>query len=140
MKQEESIQASLITWWQYAHKGFGLPDARVLFMVPNGSYLGAGVKILASGKAIPLSAMRFHKLRRMGFVNGVPDILLIVARGGRSGLALELKSPTGRTSNEQREMLELFKMANWAQCIAWSLDEAIGAITRYLKSGNPLLA
>lgn len=137
MKLEATMQAALIQWWQYAHKGFGLPDHRVLFMVPNGSYLGSGHKVTAGGKSVPLAVIRFRQLQKMGFVNGVPDLLLIVPRGASVGLAVELKAPAGRLSIDQGQMLALFEQNRWAKIICWSLDEAIGAITRYLTTGNP---
>lgn len=139
MKPEATIQCALISWWQYAHKGFGLTDARVMFHVPNGAYFGAGVKTSASGRTVPLAAIRFANLKKQGFINGVPDLLLIVPRADKVGLALELKAPNGRLSIDQAQMLALFERQNWATCIAWSLDEAIGAVTNYLKTGNPLL-
>ena len=140
MTPEAQIQSSLILWWQYAYKGFGVTDARALFHVPNGAYFGNEIRTLGSGKRVSMGAIRFHNLKKQGFVQGVPDLLLIVPSNGKAGLALELKAPHGRLSIDQGQMLHLFEACGWAHCIAWSLDEAVGAITRYLKSGNPLKA
>lgn len=140
MKPEAALQSQLWSWWQYAHKGFGLSDHRVLFMVANGAYLGAGSKVLASGKSVPLSVIRFKQLERMGFVQGVSDMLMIVPRGTKVGLSLELKSAKGRVSDDQEQMLALFSVQGWATAVAYSFDEAVRAITNYLLRGDPLLS
>ncbi len=138
MKPEATAQAAVIEWWEYAHAGFGLKDARVLFHVPNGAYFGAGVKTLKSGKTVPLGAIRANALKRQGFVNGVPDLLLIVPRGDAHGLAIEMKAPDGRLSVDQGQMLALFESCGWKQVICWSFDEAVRAITNYLQRADPL--
>lgn len=137
MKPEETIQTGFISWWQYAHKGFGLSDHRTLFMVPNGSYLGGGFKQLASGKQVSLSAIRFGKLKRMGYVNGVSDILCIVPRGDFHGICMEFKAgKAGKVSPDQDALMAIFTEHKWQAVVVRSLDEAIGAITKYLNKGD----
>jgi hypothetical protein len=138
MKPEAAIQSALIEWWNYAHKGFCLKDSRCLFMVPNGAYLGAGMKTLGSGKSVSLAAIRFHQLKRQGFVNGVADLLLIVPRGDYHGLALEMKAPKGRVSDDQEQMMAVFQSHGWQAMCAWSFDEGVRAITNYLNRGDAL--
>ena len=122
MNAETRIHIAVVRWWDLAASGFGV-DRRCLFHAANGGRRG-----LIEAKILKGMAVR----------PGVPDLLLIAPRGGRAGLALELKSPDGRLSSEQKEMLPLFEANGWATMCAWSFDEAVGAITRYMKNGNPL--
>lgn len=107
-------------WWNLAASGFKL-DPRVLIHIPNG------------GKRRRVEA---GILIGMGVRAGAPDLLLITPRGGKSGLALELKAPAGRLSVEQGQMLALFEQHNWQKMIAWSFDEAQAAIINYLLRGD----
>ena len=122
MNAETALHLAVVRWWDLAASGFGV-DRRALFHCPNGGRRG-----LREAKI----------LKGLGVRPGVPDILVIVPRGGKAGLALELKAPDGRLSDSQKEMLPLFEKNGWAICTAFSFDEAVGAITRYMRNGNPL--
>ena len=130
---ESQIQAQLIQWWQLAHRGLKVPDARLLFMIPNGAYLGAGV----NRKGVPLAAIRFAHLKRMGFVPGAPDLFLAAPRWGKAGLFLELKRERGgKVSTEQREMHALLAAEGYAVRLARGFEEAVETITTYLIGGR----
>jgi len=117
---EEAIHKAVVDWadWQAATE----PALELLFHVPNGgSRHGAEAQ----------------KLRQMGVRQGVPDLLLpaAIARGPESawkGLALELKSPSGRLRDTQKWWIGRLKEQGWAVAVAWSVDEAIHVIQRYL--------
>jgi hypothetical protein len=139
--KESTIQANVIAWWQLAHKGLGVPDARLFYHIPNGAYFGAGVKQLRGGKTVSLGAIRFSQLKRQGFIQGVPDLFLSVCRihqgQFRGGLYIEMKKPKGRTSDEQREMHPLLRAQGYAVAVAFSFEEAVEEITAYLR-GQPI--
>lgn len=121
MQQETRIQKQVVDWWAYACKGYGL-DARMLAHCPNGGKRG---KIEAA------------ILKGMGVRAGWPDLQLTVPRAGKPGLFVELKSPNGRVSEAQKELLSLLEAQGYTVVIAWSFDEAVSAIIAYLKTGNP---
>ena len=123
MNPETRLHLNVIRWWAYAAHGFGL-DERTLLHCANGGKRGKIEGAIFKG---------------MGVRRGAPDLLLFVPRGAHHGLALELKSPDGRLSIDQAQMLALFETHGWAKSVCWSFDEAVGAITRYLKSGDPLI-
>lgn len=123
MNAETRTHLAVVRWWSLAAKGYKL-DERVLLHFANGGKRG---RIEAS------------ILKGMGVRPGAPDLVLIAPRGDRVGLAIELKSPEGRLSIDQAQMLDLFESAGWAKVICWSFDEAVAAICNYLRSGNPLL-
>lgn len=99
---EHAEQSALLTW---ATLSTGRrPELRLLFAIPNGSFLGDGVKRLASGKTVSLGAIRSRKLKAEGVKTGVPDLCLPVARGGFFGLYIEIKRVKGGTlSPEQKQ-------------------------------------
>ena len=107
----------MIEWWSWAHKGFGVPEF-ALFAVPNA---GAGAQRGQAGK-----------MKAEGARSGIPDLLLPVERHGRKGLAIEMKSETGRLSIQQGEVLAWFRSAGWQAEVCWSSGEAIAALQQYL--------
>jgi len=126
---EEAIHKAVVDWadWQAATE----PALELLFHVPNG------------GSRHPAEA---KKLRQMGVRQGVPDLLLSVRRQGvggalakepegyvqYSGLALELKSPSGRLRDTQKWWIGRLKEQGWAVAVAYGFDEAHYIIERYL--------
>jgi hypothetical protein len=96
------------------------PELRWLFAVPNG------------GKRSRKTAA---DLKAEGVKPGVPDYLLPVPRGGAVGLALELKTATGRVRPEQREWLAHLEAAGWQVAVVrgW---EAAWAVTRDYMAGD----
>ena len=124
-KQKEShLQSGLISWWRMAHRGLGVPDARLLYMVPNGTFLGSSPRRFAI----------FASLLKQGFVQGVPDLCLAVMRHGYGALYLEMKMPKGVISPAQRELHELLRAQGYAVAIPRTFDEAVSHITSYLSA------
>jgi hypothetical protein len=70
----------------------------------------------------------------MGVRDGVPDILLPVARAGYTGLAIELKrSIGGRVSPEQQKWLSRLEEQGWQTYVCYGADEAIRVISTYMQ-------
>jgi hypothetical protein len=117
---EEDIHKAVIEWAD--RQAATEPALELLFHVPNGgSRHGAEAK----------------KLRQMGVRQGISDLLLPYAmpdaNGGASwGLALELKSPSGRLRDKQKWWLRRLLEQGWAIGVAWSFAEAHHIIQRYL--------
>jgi hypothetical protein len=122
---EEDIHKAVVEWAD--RQAATEPALELLFHVPNGgSRHGAEAQ----------------KLKEMGTRQGVPDLLLPVGRlGGHdaaferieyAGLALELKSPSGRLRDSQKWWLRRLREQGWAVGVAWSFAEAHHIIQRYL--------
>jgi hypothetical protein len=127
---EAQTQALLISWWKLAHKGLGVPDQRLLVMIPNGAYLGGGV----NNRGVALRAIRFAQLKRQGFVQGAPDLFLAVPRTVSPGLFIELKRAQGGTvARAQREVHELLRAQGYALKVAAGFESAVEHITAYLR-------
>lgn len=130
MKKEESqLQTGVINWWRFAHRGLGVPDERLLYMVPNGAYFGGG----KTSRGGPLAAIRAHAMKAQGMRSGIPDLCLAVMRHGFGALYLEMKTPTGAVSPVQRELHALLIAQGYRVVIPRTFDEAVAAITLYLS-------
>jgi len=117
---EEAIHKAVVDWAD--RQAATEPALELLFHVPNG------------GSRHDAEA---QKLRQMGTRQGLPDLLLPHAmpdaNGGASwGLALALKSPSGRLRDNQKWWLRRLKGQGWAVAVAYGFDEARYIIERYL--------
>jgi len=119
---ERASQRALVEWWFHAHKSYGLPKF-ALFAVPNGQILRGDEK----ARAIQMTSMKLE-----GFRNGVPDLMLAVARGYHNGLFIEMKTRTGIVSAEQKAFIEYLNAAHYKAEVCRSTELAIEAITTYL--------
>ena len=127
---EEAIHKAVVDWAD--RQAAAEPALQMLFHVPNG-----GSRHVAEAE----------KLRQMGTRQGVPDLLLPVSRlGGHdaacerieySGLALELKSPSGRLRGTQAWWLKRLKEQGWAVAVAWTVEDAIAVLSGYLDREMP---
>lgn len=116
-KNEESIaQQAVIRWWATACKGYGIPE-HMLFSIPNG------------GRRDP-RAMVF--LKREGLRNGVADLFLSVPRDPYAGLYVEMKTATGRVSEEQENFMGDASAFGYAVAVCRSAKEAIALIGGYV--------
>lgn len=117
-RSEEREQARLIRW---SHR----PDVRAwgplawLHHSPNGGqrsgFTGAQIKAL-------------------GCKPGFPDLILPVPSPDAryTGLAIEMKAPTGRTTPEQDAWLDRLARSGWATAVARSAADARLVLCRYL--------
>ena len=112
---EHHIQAALFKWAKLATSRH--PGLRLMFAIPNG------------GARNPITGAM---LKAEGVKPGVPDIFLPLPVGRFHGLFLEMKTPVGRLSPEQREWQMRLRNRGYAAVTAYGLEEAIDLLTRYL--------
>ena len=126
---EEDIHKAVVDWAD--RQAQAEPALELLFHSPNG------------GSRHPAEA---EKLRQFGVRQGYPDLTLPVrtlledespvGMTRYSGLALELKSPSGRLRPSQKWWIGRLQAEGWAVAVAWSIDEAIRVIQRYLDGAH----
>lgn len=98
------------------------PELRRLFAVPNGGARSAAVA---------------GKLKAEGVKAGVPDYILPVRRGPCPGLALELKSKSGRgATEEQQDWLAHFAAQGWRAALAYGAEEAWEVIRAHMTEAR----
>lgn len=101
------------------------PELRWLFAVPNGGWRAK--RTAAAMKA-------------EGAKPGVPDYLLPVQRGEHVGLAVELKTATGRVQPEQREWLAVLAEQGWHTSVARGWEQAWDVVRDYMALEPPQTA
>ncbi len=119
--REDHEQITLLAWIDLHVNRF--PELRLAFHVPNGGHRNPHVGAY---------------MKRMGVRAGVPDILIPVAKGKSTGLAIELKREVGgRVSPEQREWLTALAGQGWTTTVCHGADEAIRVISTYMQMEEP---
>lgn len=110
---EDQLQISCVTWFDYQYHAISW----ALFHVPNG-----GTR----------NAIEAAKFKAMGVRAGVPDLLLLIARGGYHYLAMELKCGKNRQTENQRKYQEHVETHGGKYVVIRSIDEFIECVKGYL--------
>lgn len=114
---EDQAQATLMQWSRMAaFNGGKVSD--YLHHSPNG------------GKRDLREAVR---LKAQGVMSGYPDLHLFVARHGFHGLFIEMKSPTGTTSANQKEVMKRLSEQGYKCVVCKSFESAQKEIKEYLE-------
>lgn len=112
---EEDLHLDCIEWVSLHEKRWPLLEWMV--HVPNGGKRSKG---------------EAGKLKGMGTKAGYPDLTLPKRNGLWFGLAIELKSPTGTVSSDQKRWLNTFDDDGWLVAVCRTLDEFIAVTEIYL--------
>lgn len=130
-RTEHDLQCAVVAW--AAMQTGIMPALKLLYAIPNGAFFGAGDKVLASGKKIPLGVIRAARLKKEGLRVGVPDLCLPVARATYHGLYIELKNgDAGTVSPEQTVWIEALRAEGYAAVICRTFKEATDTLRAYL--------
>ena len=73
------------------------------------------------------------RLKRMGYLAGVSDLLIFRARGNYLGLFVELKRIGGKCSDAQRAFQVHALVEGYKAVTCYGFDDAVEAIDQYLK-------
>ena len=114
--KEDDIQKWIFAWAE-ANSG-RYPELKTLYHIPN-----EGMRTFA----------QTNWLKSLGMKKGVPDICLPVRRRNYGALYIELKTPKGRLSKEQKEWIDLLNRTGNLAVVCRCFEEAISTIEVYLK-------
>ncbi len=118
MRHDESrTQQECVKWFRLQYPQF----ARLLFAVPNG---GARNKVTAS------------VLKAEGVTAGVADLILFTPRGGFHALCIEMKTETGRQSQEQKEWQREVECQGYKYVICRTFEDFFEMVVNYLESSK----
>lgn len=71
-------------------------------------------------------------MKRMGYTNGTPDLIIFEPKGIFHGLFIELKAPGGTISPDQTTFLAKAFDLRYATAVCWSYEEAILTVDNYM--------
>lgn len=109
---EQDIQMAVVQWMR-------LQFPNLLFSISPGG-------LLTSGKV-------GNKANKLGYQKGVPDIMVFKANSKWHGLLIELKTPTGIISNEQKKYLAELMRLNYFAVVCRSFEEAKNTVEFYFS-------
>lgn len=118
---ESAEQKSLVRW-------FGLQYPKLtMFAIPNGAHLAGD----ARQRAIKMTNMKAE-----GLVPGVSDLFLMLPKGDKGGLFIEMKATKGTVSDAQQDFINEAIAAGYEAKVCFGFDDAKSAIESYLKYGS----
>ena len=116
MRQEEHrIQCAIVKWFYYAYPQY---RGGCMFAVPNGGHRNIQTARL---------------LKAEGVTSGVSDLLLLVPKRDYHGLCIEVKTPIGRQSDNQKAWQHTIEAQGFKYEIVRSLDDFAELLRWYLN-------
>lgn len=117
---EADEQATVIAW------------ARRQVAAAPGRYQGLHL-LHCSLSGHPMTPAQAGRAKAQGMLAGVPDLLLLVPRGGYHGLLIEMKRPSGgRVSAEQKSVMADLRALGYRCEVCAGASPAIELIQDYL--------
>lgn len=113
--EEHRIQCACIKWFRYQYPTY----AKLLYAIPNGSRRDA-----ITGKL----------LKDEGVVRGVSDLNFDVPNRFYHGLRIEMKTPAGTQSKEQKAFQREVESRGYKYVICRSLNDFIRELTIYTEA------
>jgi hypothetical protein len=111
---ESKLQIRCVKWFAYEY-----PSFRTLLFHPknegNGSHIQGAIA------------------KAEGVVPGVPDLLLTVPSGAYSLLAIEMKTPTGKQSLQQKQFQTFLESARGKYIIARNYETFVSQVNDYMN-------
>lgn len=119
---ESASQTSCVRWFRTVFSRY----VKHLFSIPNGAIIGGHV----TKKGFPVMAAI---LKGEGMTEGVADLMLALPRGGFHGMFIEMKTPVGSLSPDQRDFLELMASVGYAVAVFKSQNDFENDVTAYME-------
>ena len=113
---EHDMQCALFQWRDYQVSRY--PALRWMFAIPNGTRTSIRVAT---------------KMKAEGVLKGVADIYIPKPCGGYHGMWIEMKTPKGTLSQEQKAFRTAMLEAGYYAVTCRSVQDAIFEIVQYLE-------
>lgn len=114
---EHELQTRVVEWCRLSVFSGEHPELAFLHAIPNG---------------IVVSKRERARLVNEGLLPGVCDLFLPVARGGFFGLYIEMKTPNGRLSEDQKRFILFAQKQGYKVIIPRTIPSAIESILEYI--------
>lgn len=120
---EDDLQIACFEWIELMRPAH--PILEWVIHVPNGGKRPRG----AAGK-----------LKAMGVKPGVLDVLLPLPYNGWSGLAIEMKVGSNKTTEQQDDWLDVFHASGYYTAVCYRVEDFMAHVNRFLGSTCTLMA
>ncbi len=124
--KEHDIQVQCVDWFRFQHSRI----ANLLFAVPNGEKRETVTKMTKYG--VKSWCPSGQRLKEEGAVSGVADLILLQKNSLYGALLIEMKTPKGKQSDEQKEWQARAESAGYKYVVCRSLDEFMYEVQNYL--------
>lgn len=131
---EHQHQVAVFQWAELMKHRW--PCLEFMYAVPNGESRPWMKVTKKDGAELRISPVA-KRLKAEGVKSGVPDIFLPAARGAFHGCYIEMKAGDNITSDNQDAYMAYLAGAGYFCVVAWSAEEAIASITKYLTESLP---
>lgn len=132
MKQKEHVvQSHVVAWFRYSYPKY----SRLLQASLNGAYLSS-MPIGNQKDPSVCRAIRWRKLKDTGACEGAADLFLAIPSGRYHGLFIEMKTPSGKQSKEQRMFQADVEAQGYMYALCKGFDEAVHCIKKYISGGD----
>lgn len=115
MQPEAELQSLCVSWFNLQHR------ERMILSIPNGALLG--------GNRFAIVAI----LKKTGLLKGAPDLFIPEPTKKYHGLWIEMKTPKGKASPEQLEVMQNLKDRGYYTEICRSFEEFKDTVNKYFK-------
>lgn len=113
-EEEHHLQCACVQWFRLQYPDF----SGSLFAVPNG---GRRDKVTGA------------KLKAEGVKAGVSDLVLLKQRHGCGALLVEMKTPSGRQSQSQRQWQRAVEADGYRYAVCRTIEDFITIVNEYLN-------
>lgn len=114
-KEEHSLQVGCVNWFRLQYPRL----AKALFSVPNGANVTE-----REGKW----------LKAEGLTSGVSDLILAIPNRENRGVFIEIKTPSGRVSKEQKDFLALMSSLGYRTEVVRTFDRFMDVVREQIKN------
>lgn len=112
-QSESQIQHNCLSWFRLQYPSLSL----LLFAVPNG---GRRDKVTGA------------RMKYEGVVRGTADLILLIPKKGFASLCIEMKTPKGVQSEQQKEWQKAAESYRNKYVVCRSLEEFMNEVNSYL--------
>lgn len=111
---ESDIQKSCVSWFRLQYPKL----AKLLFAVPNGGARGRIEAAIMKGE---------------GVTAGVADLILLYPTPKHHGLCVEMKTPTGKQQDSQKQWQRTVEAVGYKYVVCRSLEDFMNVVWGYFR-------
>lgn len=115
---ESKMQQACVRWFKYTYPRV------VIFSIPNGALL--------AGNALQ-RVKQWNRLQAEGALKGIPDLMVLYNNGKHNGLFIEMKTSSGKLSQDQKVVHAALINLGYAVRVVRSVEDFVTLVQSYIK-------